>query len=847
VNESTEIVLNRLESLKFEVRAGEFAPFDERIPLVSGIAWDMRTAQFVLVAESADGVDADAWKQLIFTASGLRHHLGGTGSVAFGAPVIVGIVDEGGAGELRCLVEEIAHNYVVFNRIDLNLVLHSDLGDREKLDNALAPLLPRCRAILGKEISREEVQRFWGVLRDEIQSAAEKLDDMFGDFRATAGWDGAAALIDESVDLAGLPSPEPVHHLSIKNFRSMQEADTDLADVNIVHGPNGGGKTTLLEALEFVWAGTSQRKPAEVPADEYERHLPRFGEGEFEIDGGGGKVTEVAPKPQAELGRCVLTQDAIGNLVGSAPDDRYDAFLTATGLEIPDLNERSAALIDSEKTAADAALSEAGLPTLPRRDTRASRHISDALGGDFSSCLPALDEVAGLEEILASTAGGAYRPRDWSGEKKAFEALFRVDGLLKGLPAEVPSKAVLSKAFKEATAQLDQLIAARLAAVEPARLLLDAIGPREPTRKEPPSPQQEPKASAVPEELAVRWLGHGDGLAIAAKRFRRDAEGLKDSRWEARLNAYAKALDEVASKVPWKDLEKLAKPHRTPALSEPKPVIEGRLWEAAGFISTPVSSEAIAVPLREVTQLLQAQADDLEELKAELEEHPAHHFGAHADRVLDALCRFELARTLRRAGPIVRASEQAVAELLQARLAPVVRELVAGVVRFEWYFEPLLVSDQDRKIVLGGLATSRPDLDARMLVNSAERTALGLAWFLALHMLQPAERRRVLVLDDPTSGFDAPNQAGFVSTLRTFVRLVRPEQLFIATHDDGVAAILAEELGSVDGWPSTVATLRCQRDADDCSVITGVQEREGGRSVSDSSKRLGVQEAARTS
>jgi len=55
------------------------------------------------------------------------------------------------------------------------------------------------------------------------------------------------------------------------------------------------------------------------------------------------------------------------------------------------------------------------------------------------------------------------------------------------------------------------------------------------------------------------------------------------------------------------------------------------------------------------------------------------------------------------------------------------------------------------------------------------RNVVGVAWFLALQLLQPADRRRVLVLDDPTAAFDAVNQAGFVATLRAFVRLIRPE------------------------------------------------------------------------
>jgi hypothetical protein len=204
VKAATQTVLERLDSLKFDTSLGDFAPFEERIPLVSGIAWEAKTAQLALIAEDDGEVDPSAWKQLIFAASGLRHHLGGTDTAAFGAPVIVGIIGAEGVRTLRCLVEEIAHDYVVFNRVDLNLLLRDDVASPEKLDQALAPLLPRCRESLGEEISREEVQRFWQVLRGEVHDAAEELDEMFGDRRARAGRQSADALIG---DLAGQDAP----------------------------------------------------------------------------------------------------------------------------------------------------------------------------------------------------------------------------------------------------------------------------------------------------------------------------------------------------------------------------------------------------------------------------------------------------------------------------------------------------------------------------------------------------------------------------------------------------------------------------------------------------------------
>lgn len=209
--------------------------------------------------------------------------------------------------------------------------------------------------------------------------------------------------------------------------------------------------------------------------------------------------------------------------------------------------------------------------------------------------------------------------------------------------------------------------------------------------------------------------------------------------------------------------------------------------------------------------------------------------------MLGAICRFELARNLRREGPVMRASETLIGELLQHRLAPVLRELIAATVRFEWYFKPLLVPDGNRKLTLGGLSTSRPDLDARLTLNSAERHVVGVAWFLALHMLQPANRRRVLVLDDPTSGFDAVNRAGFVSTLRAFARLTRPDQLIIATQDDTFAAVLAEELAPVDGWPDATTRIRCRRDADDASTATVLPPETAQRGTLEETDILGLE------
>jgi ABC-type hemin transport system ATPase subunit len=97
-----------------------------------------------------------------------------------------------------------------------------------------------------------------------------------------------------------------------------------------------------------------------------------------------------------------------------------------------------------------------------------------------------------------------------------------------------------------------------------------------------------------------------------------------------------------------------------------------------------------------------------------------------------------------------------------------------------------------------------------------------------------------VVLDDPTAGFDAVNQAGFVATLRAFVRLTRPDQVVVATHDDALAALLSEELAPVDGWPASTTRVRCRRDPDDGSAAKVEWTESASRATDDEAERLGL-------
>lgn len=248
--------------------------------------------------------------------------------------------------------------------------------------------------------------------------------------------------------------------------------------------------------------------------------------------------------------------------------------------------------------------------------------------------------------------------------------------------------------------------------------------------------------------------------------------------------------------------------------------------------------------IEETTELLQRQTAELDSIATDLERHPARGFGAHAERVLASVCRFEVARQLRprkgRVGPIEQASEEEVETLLAGKLEPVVRELLAALVRFEWYFKPPVISGSNRRLEIGGIATERGDLDARLTLNAAERVVFGLAWFLALYMLQPVERRRVLAIDDASAAFDSSNQAAFVSTLRAFARLVRPEQLIAISHDQAVAESLVDELAPVGDWPAAASRVRCERTKDDTSLAERVSLEEVPRDLQIDLEHLGM-------
>lgn len=839
-----ERILDRLKKLEFEVRQGSVLPFGERLPLVSATAWDTKTAQLALFAEATGTIDQARWRQLLFAGSGIRHQLAADHASGFGTPVVFAVVDSDGAAALRELAEDLAKRYAVFNRVDLNLIPQEWVGVPGKLDDALAPLLPRCRDLLGEEISRKEVQKFWEVLRDRVVATAEKLPESFGATRRPVGEASAEELIGDSANMQQLPAPKPIRSISMRNFRSIREASFSLADVNILHGPNGGGKTTAVEAMELGWAESSQRMPGDVKAEDYARHLPWNGEGTFTVTVDDREVTALGERPKTELARCVLTQDVIANLVDQAPQQRFTAMLAVTGLEIPDLKARTKRLVETAKLRADAALAEAGLPPLPTSASNGLGYLTGKLEGNFLSRISTLPELQSLETTISSLAQEPFQISDPNEDAKLRALLENADaGVAEGLSDPAAGKTVAT-ILDEAGKAVERLLASRLQRASAVRQVLSALEPSQPLRDRDPAPDRPEETSDAPisTRVAVKWMNHSRSLLSAAEEFEGLAAGTEDAKMANRLKNYAKALVEAAEIAPpMRALERWSRPQARLAPPPASPGIPSSApYGAAGFAEVPESPAAVQEPLRELVDVLQKHIEVLRQLDDDLRSHPARNFGAHSARVMDALCRFELARTLRREGPIQESSEALVADLMDQRLGPVVIELTAAIVRFEWYFKPLQLSSEKGKVVLAGLATDSDELDARMLLNSGERSLVGLAWFLALHMLQPRDRREVLVLDDPASGLDAMNQAGLASTMRAFVRLLKPRQVVLATHDDAVAAVFAEEFALPGKWPKSIQRLRFRRGGDDCTKISEELVPKKAADLSDETERLGL-------
>jgi hypothetical protein len=119
-------------------------------------------------------------------------------------------------------------------------------------------------------------------------------------------------------------------------------------------------------------------------------------------------------------------------------------------------------------------------------------------------------------------------------------------------------------------------------------------------------------------------------------------------------------------------------------------------------------TEAIESANAQLVAILETQAQEIDRLSAALAAHPSRSFAEHADPVLAALCRFERARQMRTAGPILNASERLVGDRIHTWLAPVVENSSPPSCASSGTSSRFWCPRQGRKIILGGTGPARP-------------------------------------------------------------------------------------------------------------------------------------------
>jgi energy-coupling factor transporter ATP-binding protein EcfA2 len=825
------LVIERLESLGFEVREEDVRLFGERIPFVRAIAVDRLARQLVVVAEDVseeadDWVKSEgSWRDLLFAVSGLRRQLSGSRPAALSQPVLIAIAPSAVVTHLRGLVEDVVTEYALFTRIDLN-ILDRDAKAPADIDRGMASVLPKTREAIkkGTTVATQDVEQFWVELAVAVDSVGETLRDRFDTEIVATAVEDLMGELRSDLDRPQGPElsrkPEPIFHLELRDFRSFEKAEIESGAATIVHGANGSGKTSICEAMEILWSGRSRRIPDGEKATAYEKHLNYEGR-PFHLCTADGELTadSIVSEPEAILGRTALPQELLTEMADGAPTERFRAFLEASGLELPEFEERLKERLHGSLDRLNGAFAEVGIKRVPAVNRDGAKVLEQALAVGFAARIASPDRIHSAADALEKETGGAYK----ANVANLMLEVDQVEGRLLELDATLAEFATHRRRARSPSDQMEdtgrvlrQTVARLREAAQPLSLLqrhLQTMADASLARTVESLPVE--KSSPIPPALRARWLAQARNLEADIESLERLGAGIDDPSWRRRLETYLEALREALDRSSRPDLERLvdpessrAVPRVTSSVEEPSP----QLLRDAGFKESPPPTPAIIESILALQFELSRQADLIEAIANDIVSHPAAAFAASGSRVESALCRFELDRELTKPnGALTKARGALVGRLLDERLTPVVRELVDALVRFEWYFKPLEVEVSGRGLRFHGLSTDNPKLDIRMLLNAAERTIVGIAWFLGLHLTQEKSDRKVLILDDPASGFDETNKAAFVSTLSVLLDLLDPEQFLITTHDDALVAVLEVELGRRTNGAAPLTLLHCRR------------------------------------
>lgn len=849
---SRDQLLTFLNALGFRTGKGHASPYGQPLPLVTGWAFDEATALVALFVEDPEHLQGpDVWRELLFALSGLRHELRRGRSTALGAPVVFALLaDEAEAQRLHSLVEHLTQQYLLFSRVELNAIVLSDPNAEPY--RALAPLLPRCRDAVDKQIvlSHELLDSLSSQLQDEISELAERIDPALRSRSAEVGRDYSARLaaLLHTDGSQMRPPLEAWRRLVLTNFRSFASTTVGLKELTLVEGLNGTGKSSIIEALEILWAGTTQRKPIDDDAKVFDRHLSRNGVGEWTIAGTSSDQTAESKTASStgpstdgiRLARNVLTQDSAMDIASESRANRYAELLRMTGLAVPELLTESERLNRDAKAQVDRVLVRLNLQPLKSIAIRAVDQVRTALSNAASYEVPSVDDVREAESILygrAKAIGLSYREMDFAAGSAASARLASFRQLATRSAHDLSSSdqlvALVRQIYKDLIEQAD-VCAGRAQALDvlAAQVVSDSDIAAPPPRD----------AAELPAPVALAWLHAGRALRQSVGELRRLRSQVRSEAWRQRLDGFLQHGEELAEGVPYSELDALSS---SPTRSLPRALAHRpadlRVLAQAGLSETTVQDvpSDVQSAMTGLAQTLRVYVSDLKDVADRILECPLVRLRGVENDLHDSLARFEMARQLK--GPLTQAQETLLNDLIRGPLEPVLAELISALTRFEWYFQPFEMAISRGQVRFGGLAVPPgTGLDVRMLLNAGEREIVTIAWFLALHMLQRPENRKVLVLDDPFSQLDENNQAALLATLRVVTRLTRPQLVLITCHERVLADTVEREFAKVAGWPSDLIRLRCARKPTGESMVQIVPGEADGADLASEIQRLGL-------
>jgi energy-coupling factor transporter ATP-binding protein EcfA2 len=827
-----DALVSELNDLGFEIHSGPLRVGDRSFPLVQASAIDRTTGAFALVVapSSEDEVPDDAWRELFFAVASLRIDLSRGRGPALSAPVVlVLLADAAAVRRIRLVIEELTRDYLLFTRLDVSLATW-DVA-RLDMDRFLCALLPKTRRAVreGSVVGFGALEGLASELRQRIEAASSVVEHpaLHGDATVAAAElaERVANLITDPAQPGGA-TPSPVRSLELQNVRSFARTSLQLSPFTLVEGRNGTGKSTLLEALEIAWSGSSSRRPPDVDAGTFDDHLRRGGIEPFSVvviaeSGERLEVTETLEDlPGRTVRRSLFLRDLASDIARDRPVARYDALLEATGLYVPSLDREAAAIRQETKVGLNRVLARIDARQVAGIRVRGVKHVCESLSAASVNPVPqgaaARTSVAALAEA-AREFGIAMAPVE------VLDVPHELWEQIKIGAGEVAKSLVASSTLPTLTIQLrDGLMhhaeelrrradsLRRLASgVEAVTVFADALGER---RVETASP-----AARVPSRLSRPWRFAADALRQTLPTLERHAKELQDLELLASLERFIQAGRAALEAVPRDVLAGLT-PEQVSTGEPRRPTLSPELMQQAGFQSDTELPGEIVVPMRDAAAELSRFSAAMIAFAEGVARAPAARFADVAEELRYELARFEVGRSIE--APVAEAQGAVLGRLVDATFGGVLDELVAGLTRFDWYFHPLRVSSENGELGLSGMAVERSDRDVRMMLNAGERSIVAIAWFLALFVLQPSEDRRVLILDDPFVTVDSTNQAAGIATLRSLVRIVRPEQLIVASHDPSLADALLVEMGELDGWPRGVSRVRVDRDANGLSRAT---------------------------